>query len=60
MKRRVKVSKEELPEEISEWQEAMLEIEGLVYEEVSRLQKAKNFHMADVLNKALFTIKRGY
>ena len=42
------------------WQEAMLEIEGLVYEEVSRLQKAKNFHMADVLNKALFIIKRGY
>ena len=35
------MSKEELPEEISEWQEAMLEIEGLVSEEVSRLQKAK-------------------
>jgi hypothetical protein len=60
MKRRVKVSKEELPEEISEWQEAMLEIEGLVYEEVSKLQKKKDFYMADLLKKSLHIIKRGY
>ena len=60
MKRRVKVSKEELPEEISEWQNAMLEIEGLVYEEVSKLQKKKDFYMADLLKKSLHIIKRGY
>ena len=60
MKRRTKVSKEELPEEPSEWQNAMWEIEGLVNEEVSRLQKKKDFYMADLLKKALFTIKRGY
>lgn len=54
------MSKEELPEEISEWQEAMLEIEGLVYEEVSKLQKKKDFYMADLLKKSLHIIKRGY
>jgi hypothetical protein len=53
------MSKEELPEEPSEWQNAMWEIEGLVNEEVSRLRKAKDFHMADILSKALFTIKKG-
>ncbi len=59
LKGELKVSKEELPEEPSEWQNAMWEIEGLVNEEVSRLQKKKDFYMADLLKKALFTIKKG-
>ena len=42
------------------WLEALLEIEGLVYEEVSRLQKQKDFKTADLLRKSLKIIKEGY
>lgn len=52
--------KTQLPEDNSDWQNAMLEIEGLVYEEVSKLQKKKDFYMADLLKKSLHIIKRGY
>tara|TARA_A100000172_G_C2936497_1_gene74078 strand:- start:33 stop:185 length:153 start_codon:yes stop_codon:yes gene_type:complete len=42
------------------WLEALLEIEGLVYEEVSKLQKQKDFKTADLLTKSLRIIKEGY
>jgi|TARA_R110002020_G_C15966538_1_gene747081 hypothetical protein len=42
------------------WLEALLEIEGVIYEEVSRLQKQKDFKTADLLRKSLRIIKEGY
>ena len=42
------------------WAEAILEIEGLVNEEVSKLKKADNIRMATLLTNSLTVIKRGY
>lgn len=42
------------------WAEAILEIEGLVNEEVSKLQKQHNYEMASKLIDCLVVIKRGY
>ena len=42
------------------WAEAILEIEGLVNEEVSKLKKANNAKMAAKLMNCLVVIKRGY
>ena len=42
------------------WAEAILEIEGLVNEEVSKLKKADNAKMAVLLTNSLIVIKRGY
>ena len=42
------------------WAEAILEIEGLVNEEVSRLTKQGNTEMAKKLMDCLVVIKRGY
>jgi len=42
------------------WAEAILEIEGLVNEEVSKLKKADNAKMAAKLMNCLVVIKRGY
>jgi len=42
------------------WAEAILEIEGLVNEEVSKLKKADNAKMAKLLTNCLIVIKRGY
>ena len=42
------------------WAEAILEIEGLVNEEVSKLKKADNAKMAALLTNSLIVIKRGY
>ena len=50
------------PEELT-WSEAMLEIEGLVNEEVSKLMKKRtdqSTELALLLNKSLNIIKRGY
>ena len=41
------------------WGNAMLEIEGLVWEEISRLKKNEQFYLADYLRQSLETIKRG-
>jgi|TARA_R110000824_G_scaffold125009_1_gene283901 hypothetical protein len=43
-----------------EWLVALFEIEGLVYEEVSRLKKQKDFKTANLLTKSLKIIKDGY
>ena len=42
------------------WAEAILAIEGLVNEEVSKLKKADNIRMATLLTNSLTVIKRGY
>tara|TARA_R100001591_G_scaffold20266_3_gene28609 strand:- start:749 stop:1024 length:276 start_codon:yes stop_codon:yes gene_type:complete len=42
------------------WAEAILEIEGLVNEEVSRLKKKDDVKTAALLTKCLTVIKRGY
>ena len=42
------------------WAEAILEIEGLVNEEVSRLTKQGNTEMAEKLMDCLVVMKRGY
>ena len=42
------------------WAEAILEIEGLVNEELSKLKKADNANMAKLLTNCLIVIKRGY
>ena len=41
------------------WGNAMLEIEGLVWEEISRLKKNEQYYLADYLRQSLETIKRG-
>ena len=43
-----------------EWLVALFEIEGLVYEEVSRLKKQKDFKTANLLTKSFKIIKDGY
>lgn len=53
----------DLPPEELTWSEAMLEIEGLVNEEVSKLMKKRtdqSTELALLLNKSLNIIKRGY
>ena len=42
------------------WAEAILEIEGLVNEEVSKLEKQHNYSMSEKLKSCLIVIKRGY
>jgi len=42
------------------WAEAMLEIEGLVNEEVSKLTKKGEHDVAKILVNSLKVIKRGY
>ena len=42
------------------WAEAILEIEGLVNEEVSKLEKQHNHSMSEKLKSCLIVIKRGY
>jgi len=42
------------------WAEAILEEEGLINEEVSKLKKKGDVEMADKLRKCLVVIKRGY
>ena len=42
------------------WAEAMLEIEGLVNEEVSKLTKRGDHNIAKLLMNSLKVIKRGY
>lgn len=41
------------------WGNAMLEIEGLVWEEISKLKKQDQYYLADYLKESLETIKRG-
>ena len=58
-----KIKSKILPPEFSNeitWAEAILEIEGLIYEEVSKLQKKQDFYTADLLTKSIKVIKRGY
>ena len=53
----------DLPPDELTWADAMLEIEGLVNEEVSRLMKKRtdqSTELALLLNKSLNVIKRGY
>ena len=50
------------PKELT-WSESMLEIEGVVNEEISRLQKQQTHQsreLAELLTKSLYIIKRGY
>ena len=50
------------PKELT-WSESMLEIEGVVNEEISRLQKQQtqqSRELAELLTKSLYIIKRGY
>ena len=50
------------PKELT-WYESMLEIEGVVNEEISRLQKQQtqqSRELAELLTKSLYIIKRGY
>ena len=42
------------------WSEAMLEVEGLVNEEVSKLTKQGEHNIAKILINSLKVIKRGY
>ena len=42
------------------WLEALLEIQGLVYEEISRLQKQKDFKTAKLLKQSLKIVEEGY
>ena len=53
----------DLPPKDLTWSEAMLEIEGVVNEEVSKLMKKRtdqSTELALLLNKSLNIIKRGY
>ena len=53
----------DLPPKDLTWAEAMLEIEGVVNEEISKLNKKQNIHskeLAYLLVKSLNIIKRGY
>jgi|TARA_Y100000015_G_C2343384_1_gene67057 hypothetical protein len=53
----------DLPPDELTWADAMLEIEGLVNEEVSKLMKKRtdqSTELALLLNKSLNIIKRGY
>ena len=50
------------PKELT-WSESMLEIEGVGYEDISRLQKQQtqqSRELAELLTKSLYIIKRGY
>ena len=52
-----------LPPKDLTWSEAMLEVEGVVNEEISRLMKKRtdqSKELAMLLNKSLNVIKRGY
>ena len=42
------------------WDEAMLEVEGLINEEVSKLTKKGDHKIAKILVNSLKVIKRGY
>jgi hypothetical protein len=42
------------------WSEAMLEVEGLVNEEVSKLTKQGDVEIASLISNSLKVIKRGY
>tara|TARA_R100001377_G_scaffold61477_1_gene37436 strand:+ start:10 stop:195 length:186 start_codon:yes stop_codon:yes gene_type:complete len=42
------------------WSEAMLEVEGLINEEVSKLTKGGEQNIAKILINSLKVIKRGY
>ncbi len=42
------------------WSEAMLEVEGLVNEEVSKLTKQGDVKIVKILMNSLKVIKRGY
>lgn len=42
------------------WAEAILEVEALVNEEVSRLKKKGDIKNSELLRKSLIVIKRGY
>ena len=62
-KNRKKIYWNNIPPEELTWSEAMLEIEGLVNEEVSKLMKKRtdqSTELALLLNKSLNIIKRGY
>mgnify|MGYP001230044142 FL=1 len=62
-KSRKKIYWKNIPSEELTWSEAMLEIEGLVNEEVSKLMKKRtdqSTELALLLNKSLNIIKRGY
>lgn len=53
----------DLPPKDLTWSEAMLEVEGVVNEEISRLIKKRtdqSKELAMLLNKSLNVIKRGY
>lgn len=53
----------DLPPKDLTWSEAMLEVEGVVNEEISRLMKKRtdqSKELAMLLNKSLNVIKRGY
>lgn len=53
----------DLPPKDLTWSEAMLEVEGVVNEEISRLMKKRtdqSKELAMLLNKSLNIIKRGY
>ena len=47
-------------DEMPLWAEAILEIEALVNEEVSRLKKKGDMKNSELLRKSLIVIKRGY
>ena len=42
------------------WSEAILEVEGLINEEVSKLTKKGDVEIAKILMNSLKVIKRGY
>jgi hypothetical protein len=42
------------------WSEAILEVEGLINEEVSKLTKRGEHNIAKILMNSLKVIKRGY
>ena len=42
------------------WSEAILEVEGLINEEVSKLTKRGEHNIANILMNSLKVIKRGY
>ena len=53
----------DLPPKDLTWSEAMLEVEGVVNEEISRLMKKRtdqSKELAMLLNKSLNIIQRGY
>ena len=62
-KSRKKIYWRNIPPEELTWSESMLEIEGVVNEEISRLQKQQtqqSRELAELLTKSLYIIKRGY